>query len=212
MTSVAAIPAFACLSADAVAEVNRYARPVRYRAGAVVRPAGSAPEAVLLLLTGTIVAGYAGPSGGETWPARWDGPAIVDKPATLGGPTPSGALLATTPAAGMLLSHDRFLRLLDEHEPVRHHVLGQLAADALALRQRLADAATLPAVARVARWLLAAGAWHGSQEDLARALGLSRVTVNRALGRLARAAAVRLTTGGVRVTDPARLATHADPS
>jgi len=184
MTSVAAIPAFACLSADAVAEVNRYARPVRYRAGAVVRPAGSAPEAVLLLLTGTIVAGYAGPSGGETWPARWDGPAIVDKPATLGGPTPSGALLATTPAAGMLLSHDRFLRLLDEHEPVRHHVLGQLAADA----------------------------WHGSQEDLARALGLSRVTVNRALGRLARAAAVRLTTGGVRVTDPARLATHADPS
>ncbi|PZF96022.1 hypothetical protein C1I99_17575 [Micromonospora deserti] len=175
----------------------------------MVRPAGAAPEAVLLLLTGTIVAAYAGPSGGQLWPARWDGPGIVDKPAILGGPAPSGALLALTPCAGLLLSQHRFLRLLDEHEPVRRHVTGRLAVDALALRERLAEAATLPAVARVARWMLAAGAWHGSQEDLARALGLSRVTVNRALGALARAAAVRLTSSGVRVADRSRLAAHA---
>lgn len=210
MTSVAAIPAFASLSGDAVAEVTRHARRVRYGAGVEVRPAGAAPDAVLLLLAGTIVAVHVGPSGGEVWPARWNGPAIVDKPAALGGPAPSGTLLATTAAVGLLLSHDRFLRLIDEHEPVRHHVLSQLAADALTLRERLADTATLPAVTRVARWLLAAGTWQGSQEDLARVLGLSRVTVNRALGRLAQEAAVRLTPGGVRITDPARLATHAD--
>ncbi|MEJ3746304.1 Crp/Fnr family transcriptional regulator [Actinomycetes bacterium KLBMP 9797] len=205
MTSVAAIPAFASLDGAALAELARHARPVRYCAGAVVRPAGTAPDSVLLLLSGTVVAAYAGPSGGELWPARWDGPAIVDKPAALGGPARSGGLLATAPCAGRLLSPHHFLRLLDAHEPVRRHVLNRLATDALALRERLAEATTLPAVARVARWLLATGAWHGSQDELARALGLSRVTVNRALGRLARAGAVRLTPGGVRVVDPARL-------
>ncbi|MEU8664721.1 helix-turn-helix domain-containing protein [Actinoplanes philippinensis] len=49
-------------------------------------------------------------------------------------------------------------------------------------------------------------AWPGSQDELARALGLSRVTVNRALNRLSRAAAVRLTPGGVVVADRSRLA------
>jgi hypothetical protein len=82
-------------------------------------------------------------------------------------------------SAGLLLSHDRFLGLLEDHEPVRRHVPRRLAADTLALRERLADA-TLPAVARVARWPLATGDWHGSQEDLARTLGLGRL---RGLGR-----------------------------
>jgi CRP-like cAMP-binding protein len=123
----------------------------------------------------------------------------------------SGALLVVTAASGRLLSHRRFLRLIDEHEPVRRHVLGRLATDALTLRHRLADAATLPAVARVARSLMVAGVWRGSQDDLARSLGLSRVTVNRALGRLARAKAVQLTSGGVRVADAAELAAYADP-
>lgn len=209
MTSLAGIPAFVSLPGDVLAGVATQARPVRYRAGSVVRPAGSAPESVLLLLGGTVVAAYTGQAGSQMWPARWGGPAIVDKPSALGGPATAGSLIATTPVAGLLLPHERFLGLLEEHEPVRRHVLGRLAAEALSLRERLADAATLPAVARVARWLLAAGAWHGSQEELARALGLSRVTVNRALGRLAGAAAVRLTPGGVRVADPARLAAYA---
>jgi CRP/FNR family transcriptional regulator, cyclic AMP receptor protein len=209
MSSIAAIPAFASLNDRAVSDLARHARPVRYPAGAVVRPAGTVPDAVLLLLAGTVVAAYVGPSGGQTWTARWDGPAIVDKPSVLGGPAPSGALLATARSVGLLLSHGRFLGVLEEHEPVRRHVLRRLAADTLALRERLADA-TLPAVARVARWLLATGDWHGSQEDLARTLGLGRVTVNRALGRLARVAALRLTQGGVRIEDANRLAAYAD--
>jgi CRP/FNR family transcriptional regulator, cyclic AMP receptor protein len=146
-SGAAAIPAFA--SREAVTELAEHARPVRYRAG---------------------------------------------------------ALVATTRSAGLLLSRDRFLGLLDQHEPVRRHVLSRLAADSLALRERVADATTLPAVARVARWLLATGDWHGSQEDLARTLGVGRVTVNRALGRLARVAALRVTQGGVRVVDANRLA------
>jgi len=48
-------------------------------------------------------------------------------------------------------------------------------------------------------------AWRGSQEQPARLLGLSRVTVNRALARLARAGAVELTARGVVISDQRRL-------
>lgn len=223
MTSLATIPAFAALDARTLVALERASHPVRYAAGAVIRPATASDAAssasavacggvsgpVILLLRGTIVAAYPAASGGQFWAGRWDGPAIVDKPAALGGPAPSGALLATTAVTGLALPATGFLRLLDDEPSVRRHVLGKLAADALALQQRMADAVTLPAAARVARSLLAEGAWRGSQEDLGRALGLSRVTVNRVLARLAAASLVRLTPSGVTVTNPARLSTFA---
>ncbi|MCW6010238.1 helix-turn-helix domain-containing protein [Micromonospora sp. CPCC 205371] len=236
MTSLATIPAFAALGARTLVALERESHPIRYAAGALIRPAtapdvassppvagsvsapassasaaargGAVAGPVILLLRGTVVAVYPAASGAQFWSGRWDGPAIVDKPAALAGPAPSGALLATTAVTGRALPAERFLRLLDDEPSVRRHVLGKLAADALALQQRMADAVTLPAAARVARALLAEGTWRGSQEELARALGLSRVTVNRILGRLAAASAVRLTQGGVKVVNPARLADY----
>jgi hypothetical protein len=85
-----------------------------------------------------------------------------------------------------------------------------LAADVTATQSRLAQAVTLPAVAQVAAWLQAQDpadrvAWRGSQEQLGRLLGLSRVTVNRALARLTGAGAVALTGKGVVVIDRERL-------
>ncbi|MEH1128941.1 Crp/Fnr family transcriptional regulator [Micromonospora sp. CPCC 206061] len=207
MTSLATIPAFAALDARTLVALERESSPIRYAAGAVIRPAAGPAGPVILLLRGTIVTAYPAASGGQFWAGRWDGPSIVDKPAVLGGPALSGALLATTAVTGRALPTVPFLRLLDDEPRVRRHVLGKLAADALALQQRMADAVTLPAVARVARSLLAEGAWRGSQEDLGRALGLSRVTVNRALARLAAESAIRLTPGGVDVTNQARLST-----
>ncbi|WP_229075109.1 Crp/Fnr family transcriptional regulator [Actinoplanes sp. DH11] len=53
-------------------------------------------------------------------------------------------------------------------------------------------------------------AWRGSQEQLARVLGLSRVTVNRALARLTRAGAVTVTPHGIVIADPAALAACAE--
>jgi CRP/FNR family cyclic AMP-dependent transcriptional regulator len=157
-----------------------------------------------------VAATHVSPSGREVWLGHWVGPAIVDKPAVLDGGTPSAGLVAVTAVSVRLLPRDRFLRLLDEEQSVRDHVLGQLARDLLASRRRLAQAATLPAVAQVATWLNAqdpAGrvAWRGSQEQLARMLGLSRVTVNRALSRLTGAGAVRLTDQGIVVADRERL-------
>jgi CRP-like cAMP-binding protein len=210
MTSLGSIPALRTLSVDALEAVTRDSRPARFRAGAVIRPAGERATAVVLLLSGTVVAVHAAPTGREVWPQQWVGPAIADKPAVLDGGVASSGLLAVTAVAVRLLPASGFLRLLHEQQSVREHVLRQLARDVIADRRRLAQAVTLPAAARVAAWLNAQDpvdrvAWRGSQEQLARMLGLSRVTVNRALKRLTGVGAVGLTSRGIVIADRERL-------
>jgi len=156
-----------------------------------------------------VVSTHVDASGAEVWPARWEAPAIVDKPAALAPAV--GTLVATTACSGRRLPDATFLRLLDDEPAVRHHVLTRLATDAADLRRRLAETATVPAVGRVAAWLLATGAapgevaWRGSQEELGRSLGLSRVTVNRALRRLAHTSAIEITPRGIVLLDETQL-------
>jgi len=201
MTSLAAIPAFGALGAAALDALGADSRAARYPAGTVVRPDG----AVVLLLAGTMVVDVTAASGARVWPARWEGPVIVDKASVLGGAVPPAELLATTACRVRLLPRSRFLRLLDEEPAVRRHIVARLAGEALDQRHRVAQAATAPALVRVAAWLDAAVTWRGSQEELAHLLGLSRVTVNRALARLAAAGAVRRERYGIVVVDRDRL-------
>ncbi|GAA4441766.1 Crp/Fnr family transcriptional regulator [Phytohabitans houttuyneae] len=207
MNSLATIPAFTALAPDALEALRAASHDVTYPPGAVIPRDG----AVLLLLAGVVVGTHADASGAEVWPARWEAPAIVDKPATLAPAV--GTLVAATPCRGRRLPAAAFLRLLDDEPAVRRHVLARLAADTADLRQRLAEATTLPAVGRVAAFLLATGAgagqtaWRGSQEALARQLGLSRVTVNRALRQLASSGAVAVTPRGIALLDPIALRT-----
>ncbi|HEX5995344.1 MAG TPA: Crp/Fnr family transcriptional regulator [Jiangellales bacterium] len=207
MTSLGAIPALRALAPAALADVARASRPVRFGPGAVIRPAAEPAHGVLLLHSGTVTLVHTAPSGQEVWPQQWSGPAIADKSAVLSSDSPSDGLLAATTVTARFLPRTRFVDLLDEHPSVRHHVLARLARDMDATRLRLAQSATLPAVAQVAAWLGARDtmAWRGTQEHLARLLGLSRVTVNRALARLATVGAIRLSDHGIVVVDHARL-------
>ncbi|MCA2215964.1 Crp/Fnr family transcriptional regulator [Jidongwangia harbinensis] len=210
MTSLGSIPALRVLSGSALAAVERDSRPARFPAGAMLRPYGEPARAVVLLLSGTVAAAHLAASGVEVWPEQWTGPAIADKPAVLDGGVPPTGLVALTAATARLLPRQDFLRLLDQEPALRAHVFGRLARDALTARRRLAQATTLPAVARLAAWLDAPErphpvAWSGTQEQLARMLGLSRVSVNRALARLAGSGAVRRTGQGIVVADRATL-------
>jgi CRP-like cAMP-binding protein len=82
------------------------------------------------------------------------------------------------------------MALLDDSAAVRTHVLRLLAAQARTQQHRLTDTATLPCEARLAAWLLdtMAAEGHvtldGGQRELADLLGVTRVTINRALSRL----------------------------
>lgn len=169
----------------------------------------------MFLMSGTVVATHSRPAGVEVWPEQWTGPVIVDKAAALGGHPPATGLMALTNIFVRLLPPAAFLDLLEEERSVRKHVLAQLARDAMAARRRLAQFATLPAVAQIAGWLSEQNrdqpvAWRGSQEQLARVLGLSRVTVNRALARLTHAGAVKQATHGIIIVDRARLDTFVE--
>jgi CRP/FNR family transcriptional regulator, cyclic AMP receptor protein len=199
-----AIPALRGLPAATIEAVAGQTRWVRHNAGAVLRHPGGPAHSVVFLLAGTVVATNHGADGTDVWPERWTGPAIVDKAAVLSGRVPATGLAAMTEVAAGLLPRAAFLRLLDEESSVRTHVLSRLAEDALLARHRLVSASR-PAVARVAE-LLAAERWTGTQDQLGRLLGLSRVTVNRALSRLTAAGAIRRTTTGFEVADPAELA------
>jgi CRP/FNR family transcriptional regulator, cyclic AMP receptor protein len=212
MASLDSVPALESLPQGTLDAVTRDSRAVRLRPGTVIRPAGERAHSVVLLLSGTVAASHTASSGSEVWLDRWEGPSIADKAVVLDGRTPSTRLVAVTIVTGRLLPRARFLRLLEEEPTVRERVLARLAREVIDTRQRLAEAATLPAVARVAAWLGAQDparpvAWRASQEQLARVLGLSRVTINRALARLAKAGAVELTSQGVAVVDRQRLAT-----
>ena len=217
MGSLASIPALRALPPGALAELADRTRAVSFAAGTVLRPAGAAAHSVVFLLAGTIVATHLTSTGAEMWPERWAGPAIVDKAAVLDGGSPVTGLTALTAVSARLLDRAGFRTLLEREQSVRTHVLTRLARDAMASRRRLVHAVTLPAVARVAVWLseqTGSGrvAWPGTQEQLAQLLGLSRVTMNRALARLARAGAVELTGHGIVIADRVRLAAMAGDS
>jgi CRP/FNR family cyclic AMP-dependent transcriptional regulator len=210
MSTLASIPALRLLAPTALEALTGQTRTARFAAGAVLRPAGEVARFVVFLLSGTVVATHGRSDGVEVWPERWIGPAIVDKPAVLDERPPSTGLMAMTTVFVRLLPRAGFVRLLEEEPSVRKHVLAQLARGAMDGRRRLAQAVTLPAVAQIAVWLNEQNgdqrvAWRGSQEQLARILGLSRVTVNRALARLAQAGAVRLTARGIVIADQIRL-------
>jgi CRP/FNR family cyclic AMP-dependent transcriptional regulator len=217
VTSLGQIPALRGLPPDRLAGLGRQTHPARFAAGDMLRQAGARASDVVLLLSGTVVATHGTAGGTEVWPSRWTGPTIADKPAVLSGePSPTG-LRATTAVAARLLPAAGFHRLLRDEPTVSAHVLAALARDALTGRRDLIHSATLPAVARIAIWLLDQDphrhtAWSGSQDQLARALGLSRVTVNRALSRLTRASAIHLTPGGITIADRLRLADFTDPT
>jgi CRP/FNR family transcriptional regulator, cyclic AMP receptor protein len=113
-----------------------------------------------------------------------------------------------------VLSAPAFRALLCEQHQMREHVLRYLALQVGQARAAPAARATDPARTRLAHWPLTAtgpGATPAiglpaGQQGLAEELGLSRVTVNRALQQLARAGAIRLRPWAIIVLDPAGLA------
>jgi CRP/FNR family transcriptional regulator, cyclic AMP receptor protein len=111
------------------------------------------------------------------------------------------------------------MALIDDSTAVRAHVLHLPAAQARAQQHRLTDAVTLPCEARLAAWPLDAAAAEarpvslpGGQRELADLLGVTRVTVNRALSRLRRDGLIRWAGDGrIEVWPPELLALRAAP-
>ena len=192
--SLAKIPLLAMVAADRLRALWARSLPRRYAARQVLRHAGDPATHLLLLLQGRVTASVTTSGGRTVRFGDFAAPCALDKVAVIDGGGHTATLTALTPCVVRSLPRDLFHALIDNAPAARRHVLRVLADHARHEQKRFADAATLSIEARVAAWLLEEAARTSdlnvrlpdSQEMLADLLGVTRVTVTRALTRLRR--------------------------
>jgi CRP/FNR family transcriptional regulator, cyclic AMP receptor protein len=119
----------------------------------------------------------------------------------------SATVVALEPTETWVLHSDQVNRLRTTYPAVGDLLLGLVTGYVRRLTEHLLEALYLPADTRVARRIRALDADYDraeinlTQDDLAGLAGTSRATVNRVLGELVRAGAVRVSRGRVSVTD-----------
>lgn len=216
------VPLFAALPDPDLRRLWDASVPRSYDPGETLHGQGAPADHLLILLDGTVSAAVTTVTGRVVRFGTWSGPCALDKVALLDGAGHTATFTAQSPCVVRALPRARFTSLLDDSATVRAHVLRLLAAQARAQQERLADTVSLPCEARLAAWLLdglGAGGTDGSvalpggQRELADLLGVTRVTVNRALSRLRRDGLVGATdsAGRIRVLAPELLALRAAP-
>lgn len=180
--------------------------------GQVVARAGEPAAYLVILESGTLVATHDTSEGGRVRVAVAAGPCVVDKAAVLHQAHHTAMWTATTLCRVRLLPARMLRQLLKEEAALGQHVLRYLAAEVNAHRHAFARRAERRPVTKVADWLLQAQRTTGSavpllggQQGLGEELGLSRVSVNRALSALAAAGAVRVQPRLVVILDTACL-------
>ena len=192
--SLAKIPLLATLADDRLRRVWAASLPRHYAARQVLRNVGDPATHLLLLVRGRVTATVTTSAGRVVCFGDFLAPCALDKVAVIDGGGHTATLTALTPCAVRSLPRDVFHVLVDNAPSARRHVLRVLADQARREQKRFAATVTLRTEARLAAWLLEqAGAasdgcvtMSGTQESLADLLGVTRVTINRALTRLRR--------------------------
>jgi CRP/FNR family transcriptional regulator len=192
--ALANIPLLSTLPGGQLRALWAASAPRRYVARQVLRNVGDPATHLLLLLRGRVAATATTFAGRVVRFGDFAAPCALDKVAVIDGRGHTATLTAITACAVRSLPRDLFLALVDCAAAARAHVLRVLAGQARTQQNRFAATATMHAEARLALWLFdnAAAASDGrvtlpgTQERLADLLGVTRVTVNRALTRLRR--------------------------
>jgi CRP/FNR family cyclic AMP-dependent transcriptional regulator len=208
---LATVPMLAQIPAGRLHRLAQAHPAWRFAAGRVLLHQGAPAERLLVMLDGQASAVVHHSTGDRSRYPLMTAPCVIDKAAVLAAGTYPASWVAGTPGRAVTLSAAAFWALLREQPSMREHVLRHLARQVG--QGRAAAGRGRPAITRLATWLLAASGLGGraialpaGQQGLAEELGLSRVTVNRALRQLARDGLVALRPRGVTILDPAGLA------
>ena len=208
--SLAKIPLLAMLEDDRLRMLWAASLPRHYAPRQVLRHVGEPATHLLLLLRGRVAATATTSAGRLVRFGDFAGPCALDKVAVIDGRGHTATLTALTRCAVRNLPRDLFHTLVDSAPSARRHVLRILADDVRRQQKRFAATATLRSEARLAAWLLeeAGGASDshvtlpGPQESLADLLGVTRVTMNRALMRLRREGLIAIRSRTVDILAP----------
>jgi CRP/FNR family transcriptional regulator, cyclic AMP receptor protein len=194
------VPLFATLNDTALAELARRSQSRTVEAGDVVAVEGQPAEHVLVVETGVLTATRVTEAGRRLRLGDFAGPCAVDKAAVLDGGGHTATWTASTRVRLRLVPGRLLFELVDDVPAVRRHVLETLARQVRHQAwQRPGDTVT-----RVAAWRVIL---PGAQQGLAETLGVTRVTVNRALSTLAGEGLIRTEPGAVTILAP-ELLTH----
>jgi len=216
--SLGKIPLLATLADDRLRRLWAASRPRGYVARQVLRNVGDPATHLLLLLRGSVAASVTTSAGRVVRFGNFVAPCVLDKVAVIDGGSHTATFTALTPCVVRSLPRDVFHALVDSAPSARRHVLRVLADQARRQQARFAAAITLRTDARLAAWLLAEASvasdsrviLSGTQESLAESLGVTRVTLNRALTRLRRDGLIALRFHTVNILAPELLRLRAD--
>jgi CRP/FNR family cyclic AMP-dependent transcriptional regulator len=206
---------FAGIPADDVRAVLALARRSTYRRGEVVFHRHDPADSVHLVVKGRFDVRIT-TAHGDVVALAIHGPGdTFGEIAVVTGAERSATVTALEPGETLVVRGSELRRLAREHTSVDEVLVRVLAEHVAFLSERLVEAYTVDAEARVARRVLELGRVYGGgppvvipliQEDLAALAGTSRATVNRVLRDAERRGLVEVRRGRTVLVDPDGLA------
>lgn len=181
------VPLFATLPPATLDHLAAVSPPRTVPANTVIALRGDPARHLVVAETGGLTAVHETASGHRRRLGEFAAPCAVDKAAVLDNAGHTATWITTAVSRLRLVPAREFLELINVPE-VRAHVFTQLAAQLRKAQADLVLTSFADAPTRVAAWLVREAtpsvALPGAQQGLAEALGLTRVSVNRALRTL----------------------------
>lgn len=180
----AGFPALGNLPPALASELERQALPLEAKAGTLLFDAGSACQALPLVISGSIKVSKRAENGREIrlYGVNPGELCIVTVSCLLGGDPYPATGLAETPVSAVALPRPLFLRLAAEHPPFREVVFALFSERLTGLMQLVEEVAFRKLDQRLAAWLVARGPTiAASHQAIADELGSVREIVSRLL-------------------------------
>jgi CRP/FNR family transcriptional regulator, cyclic AMP receptor protein len=209
---LADVPLFASLAPARLDRLVAVSAPREVPADTVVAVRGEPARHLVVAETGGLTAVHETAAGHRRRLGEFPAPCAIDKAAVLDGGGHTATWITTSRSRLLLVPAAEFLALVDI-PTVRAHVLTHLAAQLRTAQDDVVLTSFADAPTRVATWLVRAATPRvrlpGAQQGLAESLGLTRVSVNRALRTLTEEGLIRVEPGAVVVLAPELLTLRA---
>lgn len=185
--ALADVPLFSSLPPAQRDELAAAGRVRNYPKGQVVCSEGDPGTDLFVLEHGRVRISRFAATGHEVVLAAMESPSIFGELALIDGSPRAATVIAESDICVRYLSRQLVLNLMEREPVMARTLMYNLAAMVRATNERLTDVLSLDVPGRLAKWLLAqmdeSGHIHlqQSQEDIARSIGTTRVSLNRTL-------------------------------
>ncbi|OLF17498.1 Crp/Fnr family transcriptional regulator [Actinophytocola xanthii] len=215
---LADVPLLATVDRERLGRLAEVAPARTVEADTVLAVHGDPATHLIVVESGGVTATRDTVTGRRLRLGEFPAPCAVDKAAVLDGGGHTATWLTSARSRVRLVPAAELFALVDDVPAARRHVLAHLARRLRDQQDDLVRTTVADGVTRTAAWLVRAAAaggarvlLPGAQQGLAEAIGMTRVSVNRALRTLADEGLVAVEHGAVVVLAPELLMLRANP-